>query len=58
MFKNLGVLLIAEMLRVLMVLICVHVFSLDRDGLCKEAKLEMLIGIRAGSREPPAMFWA
>lgn len=45
MFENLGVLLIAEMLRVLMVLICVHVFSLDRDGLCKEVKLEMLIGI-------------
>lgn len=53
-----GVLLIAVMLRVLTVLICVHVFLLDRDGLCEEVKLEMLIGIRAGSREPPAMFWA
>lgn len=45
MFENLGVSLIAAMLRVLTVLICVEVFSLDRDGLWEKVKLEKLMGI-------------
>lgn len=44
-FENLGVSLIAAMLRVLTVLICVEVFSLDRDGLWEKVKLEKLMGI-------------
>ena len=44
-FENFGVSLIAATLRVLTVLICVDVFSLDRDGLWERVKLEKLMGI-------------